>query len=166
MDTSPVKYIERIIEKLVKKKALLLDILELTRTQTDSITEDGMDKLGSLIAAKQEKIDEIDKLDEEFSIYYERLKSSMGISQLNEIDISKLGGEAHEKAVNLKELTAEILDIIQNISEIEKVNNRNSKILLDKFSNEIRKINQGKRANNAYRKEVFGTPSYFLDKKK
>ena len=164
MNISPVEYIERLNELLEKKKALLADILGITRAQTEAVTEDGMAGLSDLIKNKQLKIDEINKLDEEFGIYYQRLKSALGISRLDQIDAEKLDGAA--QARRLKELTAEILDVIRDIAVIERENSRKSKKLLEKFGNEIKKINQGKRANNAYKPGAFGVPSYFVDKKK
>lgn len=164
MNISPVEYIERLNELLEKKKALLADILGITRAQADTVTEDGMAGLSDLIKNKQLKIDEINKLDEEFGIYYQRLKSALGISRLDQIDAEKLDGAA--QARRLKELTAEILDVIRDIAVIERENSRKSKKLLEKFGNEIKKINQGKKANNAYKPGAFGVPSYFVDKKK
>ena len=164
MNISPVEYIERLNELLEKKKALLADILGITRAQTEAVTEDGMDGLSDLIKNKQLKIDEINKLDEEFGIYYQRLKSTLEISRMDQIDAEKLDGAA--QARRLKELTAEILDVIRDIAVIERENSRKSKKLLEKFGNEIKKINQGKRANNAYKPGAFGVPSYFVDKKK
>ena len=164
MNISPVEYIERLNELLEKKKALLADILGITRAQTEAVTEDGMAGLSDLIKNKQLKIDEINKLDEEFGIYYQRLKSTLEISRMDQIDAEKLDGAA--QARRLKELTAEILDVIRDIAVIERENSRKSKKLLEKFGNEIKKINQGKRANNAYKPGAFGVPSYFVEKKK
>ena len=164
MNISPVEYIERLNELLEKKKALLADILGITRAQTEAVTEDGMDGLSDLIKNKQLKIDEINKLDEEFGIYYQRLKSTLEISRMDQIDAEKLDGAA--QARRLKALTAEILDVIRDIAVIERENSRKSKKLLEKFGNEIKKINQGKRANNAYKPGAFGVPSYFVEKKK
>ena len=166
MDTSPEKYMERLNELLQKKKQKLQEILSLTQKQTDAITEDGLNSLKKLIDEKQQKIDEIDKLDEEFGTYFLRLKSILGISRLDQLDASKLEGAAVAGAKQLKSLTAEIMKTIQNISEIEQVNNQKSNNLLGVFSSEIRKINLGKKANNAYKSVPNSAPSYFLDKKK
>lgn len=162
----PDQYFGRLSELLQKKKGLLGEILELTGKQTEAITEDGLDSLNKLIDEKQQKIDAIDKLDEEFQVYFQRLKSTAGISGLEQLDASKLEGVAAEGARQLKGLTAEIMDIIRAIGEIEKENSEKSQKLLSHFSGEIRKINLGKHANNAYKPAPYSTPSYFLDKKK
>jgi len=166
MNTSPEKYIERLNELLLKKKALFGEILALTQAQTDVITEDGLDSLKELINKKQLKIDSIDKLNEEFEIYYSRLKDTLGISDMQQLDTAKLSGEALTGAKRLKALTAEIMDVIRQISEIEKVNSKKSIDLREQLGNEIKKINQSKKVNNAYNPEPYNAPSYFLDKKK
>lgn len=166
MDMTPGKYMELLNNLLSEKKAVLLDILALTEAQSDAITEDGMDRLDGLNKGKQLKIDEIDKLDEEFEANCEKLKASLGISRLDQLDTAKLGDDAIKDAKQLKSQTAEILDVIRNISEMEKDNSLKSKRLLDHFGSEIKKINQGKKANNAYKPEPYNVPSYFLDKKK
>lgn len=162
----PEQYIEILNGLLSKKKAILLDILALTGAQADVITEDGMNRLDGLIKEKQLKIDEIDKLDEEFEANCKKLKASLGISRLDQLDAEKLGGDAIKGAKQLKSQTAETLDVIRDISEMEKVNGLKSKRLLDHFGSEIKKINQGKKANNAYKSGPYNVPSYFVDKKK
>lgn len=166
MDTMPEKYIERLNEFLLKKKALLLDILTLTQAQTEAIAEDSLDSLNNLINSKQLKIDEINKLDEEFGTCCSRLKSILGISNLDQLDATKIEYGVSEGAKQLKGLTAGILDVIRNISEVEKGNSQKSNKLLEQFGNEIKKINQGRKANNAYKPGSVSAPSYFLDKKK
>ncbi len=166
MNIAPEKYIERLNELLLKKKALLSEILTLTQTQTGVITEEGLDSLNELINNKQLKIDSIDKLNEEFEIYYSRFKAALGISNLEQLDAAGLGGAASTGARRLKGLTAEIMDLIRQISEIEKVNSKKSNELREQLGKELKKINQGKKVNNAYNPEPYNTPSYFLDKKK
>lgn len=166
MNTTPEKYIERLNELLQKKKALLLDILTLTQAQSEAITDEDLDSLNNLINSKQLKMDAINKFDEEFGTYYQRLKSTLGISHLDQLDTAKLESSASESAKQLKGLTAEILKVIRDIGEIEKANDQKSKKLLEQFGSEIKKINQGKKANSAYNPGPVSSPSYFLDKKK
>lgn len=166
MNMTQGKCIERLNELLFKKKVLLLDILALTRAQTEAIAEDSLDSLNNLINSKQLKIDEVNKLDEEFGAHYSRLKSTMGISSLDQLDNAKLESGASEGAKQLKDLTAGILNVIRSISEVEKENSQKSNKLLAQFGSEIKKINLGKKANNAYKSGSISAPSYFLDKKK
>lgn len=166
MNIAPEKYIERLNELLLKKKALLNEILVLTQTQTGVITEEGLDSLNELINKKQLKIDSIDKLNEEFEIYYTRFKATLGISSLEQLDTAGLSEAASAGARQLKALTAEIMNVILRISDIEKVNSKKSNDLREQLGNEIKRINQGKKVNNAYNPVPFNTPSYFMDKKK
>ena len=161
MSISSEMHIERLNEILRKKKILLQDILVLTKNQSQTITEDGIESLQKLISDKQLKIDEIDKLDDEFSVYFHRLKTVLNVSSLDELSVSGVAG-----AKQLRGLTKDILKLIADISEIEKQNNRNSKELLGQLGSEIKKINQGKKVNNAYIPNMPNTVSYFIDKKK
>jgi len=166
MNMTPGKYIELLNELLTKKKALLLDILALTQSQSETITEAGMDSLNHLINDKQLKIDRINELDDEFGACCQKLESALKISHLDQLDAAILEADALKGAKQLKILTSEILDVVRNISEMEKENTKKSKKLLEQFGNEIKRINQGKKANNAYKTGYSNAPSYFLDKKK
>lgn len=161
MDTSLEKYIGRLAGILQKKKALLQDILKLTEAQTDVINEEGIHELQKLIDQKQLKIDDIGKLDEEFEVYFSRLKTSHKVDSLDELDMSGISG-----AKELKALTSEVLHIITCISGIEKQNSDKSNALLGFLGGELKKINQSKKVNKAYTPVQIKTPSYFIDKKK
>ncbi len=161
MNMSADKYFERMNELLGKKKVLLQDMLSMTEAQTPAITSDSLDALQKLISEKQQKIDAIDKLDEEFRVYFERLKTTLNIRKLEELDASSFPA-----AAKLKENTAEILELIGRISKTEKNNNEKSKALLDTIGSKIKKLNQGIKINNAYNPAPPRTSSYFLDKKK
>ncbi|NLB79985.1 MAG: flagellar protein FlgN [Clostridiaceae bacterium] len=161
MDTSAERYFDRMVEILDKKRQLLEDMLALTQAQTQVITAETLDKLKELIDEKQEKIEAIDMLDEEFSVYFERLKTTANVKKLGDIDAKLFPG-----AKRLKERTGEILKLVDSISEIEKSNNHKSKKLHEELGSEIKKINQGKRINNAYNPSPSNPTAYFLDKKK
>lgn len=165
MDVSLEKYIERLTGILKKKAGLLQEILDLTRAQALVINEDGIDELQRLVDQKQLKIDAIDSLDDEFSVYFNRLKSSQKIAGLDELSASRLDGAVGE-AKEFKSLTGEILELITAIREVEKVNSEKSKTLLNQLGDRIKKINQGKKANSAYAPGYLKAPSYFIDKKK
>lgn len=166
MDRTPEKTIEKLNELLQRKRGLIQDILKLTNAQTEAISQDGLDRLNGLIKDKQIRIDEINQLDEEFELLSAEIKKAFGISRLDQLDAAKLTSEASAGAKLLKALVADILDVIREISEIEKINSQKSKKLLEQFGNEIKKINQGKKANNAYKAGAYNAPSYFVDKKK
>lgn len=161
MDITPEKYIERLIDLLKKKHVLLRSILSLTQAQVSQINEESIDKLQKLIDEKQHVIDDINSLDDEFNVYFTRLKSTLKINSLDELNAEELEG-----AKVLKEVTAGIISLIKEISELEKTNNEKSKELLGTLSGEIKKLNQGKKVNTGYVSKPFNSASYFIDKKK
>ena len=161
MDTSAAKYFERMTEILIKKRALMNELLELTRDQSGLIQSDTLDALRRLIEEKQSRIDNIDRLDEEFGVYMERLKMTAGVKSLDELDV-----KAFPAAAALKIVTGEILGLIKEISGLEKQNSEKSKELLSNIGAEIQKLNRGKIINKAYAPGPINAPSYFLDKKK
>lgn len=157
----PEEYLQRLSEVSSKKLELLKDILELTRAQARAINEDGLETLSRLIQEKQVGIDAINRLDEEFEVYFKRLKGSLGVKSLDELNASGLAG-----AGELKDTITQIFGVMQKISDIENQNNENARNLLRKFGDEIKRINQGKKISNAYMSGPSETPSYFIDKKK
>jgi len=156
------EYIERLIGISKKKCGLLSDTLLLTKAQTQSITEESLEKLQGLIADKQTKIEAVGKLDEEFDIYFRRLKSELKIGSLDELkNFSGIKGIRE-----LQDTIRQIMNTINDICEIEKKNNMKAKELLNELGDEIKKINQGKKMNSAYMPGPVKPPSYFIDKKK
>jgi hypothetical protein len=154
-------YQDRMIEILERKKTLLGDMMTLTEAQASVINADTLDKLQEIVEEKQRRIDEIDKLDEEFGIYLERLKKEFGIKRLDDPDVP-----AFPQAEKLKEVTGEILSLVSRISEAEKTNSVKCKELLEQIGSQIKKINQGKKINKAYNSSSSGFSSFFVDKKK
>lgn len=162
MDNNSGIYIEKMTELLEKKKQLLHEMLTLTKAQTSVIAAESLDKLQKLVEDKQGVIDRINVLDDEFTAYMDKLKSAVGISKLDDIDVSRFPA-----AVRLKQGVSGVLDLVREISEIEKVNSVKSNKLLEQLGSQIQKINQGKKINNAYNSQnAAGASSFFLDKKK
>lgn len=157
----PDNYPDKMTGILEKKKLLLEDMLTLTEAQASEIRTDRLDKLQKLVEEKQRKIDEIDKLDEKFGLYMERLKKAAGIKRLDDLDTSAL-----PQAGKLKEITGEILSLVSRISEVEKANGAKCKELLEQLGTRIKKINQGKKINNAYNSSTSDISSFFVDKKR
>ena len=74
---------------------------------------------------------------------------------------------ADPRAKQLKHITSEVIELIGEISSIEKVNSEKSKKLLEELGSQIKKVNQGKKINNAYSKQPADvSSSFFLDQKK
>lgn len=162
MVTESRNHFDRMTELLTRKKELLAGMLELTREQTGAIDEKSLDRLQKLIEEKQKRIDEIDRLDEEFTACMDKLKIEAGVKDLGELEASRYPG-----ARELKRLTAEVISLVEQISGIEKVNSAKSKELLEEIGAHIRRFSQAKKLSNAYnQQDVSGAPSLFLDKKK
>lgn len=163
MDVSPEFCIERVIEASNKKYKCLQDIILLTMAQTEAISEEGMDGLDKLISEKQIKIDEINKIDEDFEKHLNLLKQKLGVNKLDEINNLPLKGTKE-----LKQITEQIMELLTEINKLEKQNHEKAKSLLDEFGAKIRQIRDGKKLNNAYYNPGAGLtpPAYFLDKKK
>lgn len=162
MDVSPEFCIEKAIEASNNKYKCLQDLILLTMAQTEAINEDGIDGLSKLTGEKQIKIDEINKIDEEFGIYFDLLKQKLGVNNLDEINTSELKG-----ANELKQITGKIMELLTEINRLEKQNYEKAKNLLDELGAKIRQIREGKRLNNAYNSSAGLTPpAYFVDKKK
>lgn len=161
MDSSYGKYVSRLSEISRKKYGYLQDMLSLTQKQTETIVEDGIENLQKSIDEKQRIIDAIDKFDEEFNVYFQRLKSILNVTSLADVAASKF-----EEAAELKDITGKILAIIKEIGDLEKQNNTKAKKLYEGFGEEIRKINAGKRMSSSYAPKKVNSPSFFIDKKK
>lgn len=162
MDTSPEKYVERLIEISNRKYKLLQDMLALTGEQANAINESSIEGLEKLVDSKQAKINEIDKIDEEFNVYFQRLKQQLKIKSLDELSEPAIKG-ARELQGTVKRLVA----LMNEIFALEKQNNQKAKGLLDSLANEVKKLSQTKKVNLAYNHagpKIL--PSYFIDKKK
>lgn len=162
MDGTPERYIERLTEISNKKYKSLQDMFLLTMAQSEAINEDGLEGLQKLLDDKQSKIEEINKADEDFNVYYTRLKQTMGINSLAEINTPGIKG-----VKELQQLIGQIMDLLKEISEIEKQNSDKAKNLLNGLGSKIKEISQGKKVSSAYNSSPAAIPpSYFIDKKK
>lgn len=154
-------YMQELIEILNKKISLLEQIFDLTNAQSLAIDDGDTGWLESLVAEKQDKIDAINKLDEEFDTYFACLKSLLNIKRMDELKTDEIPG-----AAKLKQKVEEVVAIVKKISEVETRNNENAKALLNKFGEEIKSINQRKKANQAYASSPLKPQAHFIDKKK
>lgn len=161
MDNSPEKYVDRMLEVTIKKHRLLSEILIMTKEQSDNVNEEGIGALEKLVADKQAKIDDINKLDEQFNVYFQRMKIELKVKNLDEIQNLSIKG-----VKELKESIGGVMGLLKEISEMEKKNNEGAKKLLSGISSEIKKLNVGKKASMAYNPSKNQSTPYFIDKKK
>ncbi len=144
-----------------KKKILLEEMLEYTRSQSQAITEDSLEQLQKLIDKKQKRIETINRLDDEFENIFNQVKKGMGAESLEEIKAGNING-----VLTLKNLVADVMKLVKEIGVVEEENRNKAKRLLNAFGSKIKNIKNGKKTNNAYRQGYFAAPSYFIDKKK
>jgi methyl-accepting chemotaxis protein len=156
------QYVQRLQEIINKKKRVLQDILNQTNEQAKTITEDGLDNLKKNIDEKKFKIDEALKVDDEFNVYFQRFKQELKIKNLDELENKNITG-----IKELQQSIKQIMEIMNEISSLEKLNSDHANVVLNNIGDRIKKLNQGKTTFAAYKPgSVFQLPSYFIDKKK
>lgn len=161
MTLTTEKYFERMHEVSASKLGLLKEMLDLTKKQSEVITEETTDQLLKIIEDKQRLIESIDKLDEEFNIYLERLKFELKVKNLDELKGSTIPG-----LIEFKQCIGLIMKVMNEIDELDKKNNIKAKELLNNLGQEIKKLNQGKMVNQLYTPKSYQASSYYIDKKK
>ncbi|TYQ16856.1 UNVERIFIED_CONTAM: FlgN protein [Acetivibrio alkalicellulosi] len=162
MNNLSQQYIKRMIEVSKKKQIVLQDILLLTMAQTEAIETDGMEGLERLLENKQKKIEVIDRLDLDFSTCFTKIKDIFNVESLEDAKMASIEG------VNeLKRSIEKILEILKEISGVEKQNSDKVKNIMTDLSGRIKRINQGKKVNSLYNGyDDESSSSYFIDKKK
>lgn len=159
---TPEEYIQRLTENSEKKLKLLKELLLLTQNQTNAIQNENVENLNKLIDAKQSRLDEIDKIDEEFNVYFLRLKQFLKIKTLDEIKDQSIKG-----VKELQMVVSNVINIIKEISDLDGQNQTKANDVLKNWKNEIQLMNLGKKTDRAYNPPPVGQPpSYFIDKKK
>ena len=103
----PQEYLSRLNEILVKKKTLLREISGFTRLQKEALSRMTMMKW-RFLSQKQARMDATDKLDQQFVVYMEGLKRTLGIDSLDELPSKRIPGTGE-----LKENTVGVLDLLR-----------------------------------------------------
>ena len=160
---TPSEYITKLTEISQKKIVILKEILILTKRQSENIQEDCLDTLKYIVEEKQRFMDDVDKLDDAFEVYFKRLKSTLGIESLDKLTSNANIGDT----ATLKNHIQEIFNLLNQIDLLDKDNNEKGKTLMTKLSTEIKKVNQKKIINNGY-KPASSMPqqSLYFDTKK
>lgn len=151
--------VKGMIELSSEKKALLIQILKLTKTQSDLIENEKIDDLSIVIVQKEKLMQEIDILDKKFLSLYNSIKSDEGIDSLEKINIEK-----YANLKSLKEVVAEINSVLNDISIIDRNNTIKMKSQVDKIKSDLKQVKQAKRAYKGYNYEP--VESMLIDEKK
>lgn len=147
--------------KLAKEKLIKLeDILTLTQSQTNELDSEELDKLLSLIDAKQKHIDAINILDDEFDSIYAKVQPLFS-SDMNSINPAlKLGLK------ELKESVAAVTAKMHEIRDLEQKNNAAITQNFDGLKEQLKSVNRGIKSYTAYKKPEAQNGGVFIDKRK
>ncbi len=156
------EYVKRLTEISNKKYELLQDMYLLTDKQSKAISEEKVEILDELISQKQNLINLIDKSDNEFNVYFQRFKQTLGVKSLDEVKEPTVNG-----VEELQDCVKKIMGLLKDITQLDDKNKEAVKKTLNQLGDEIRKGNQGKKVSMAYNPgSLMQPPSYFVDKKK
>jgi hypothetical protein len=154
-------YIQRLNELSVKKLALIEEIRVFTLSQNKTIKEGKYEELDTLLEERQNRMDAVDKLDEQFLIFSSKLKSILSLDSLEDLPRHHLSGTS-----TLKDIVARINE---RIAEIKRMEDENSALVRNELKETKAKIdhaNAFKRVSGAYYPPKTETRSYYFDKKK
>ncbi|NLM13254.1 MAG: flagellar protein FlgN [Epulopiscium sp.] len=144
-----------------KKLQCLKKMWILTEKQAQHCTEDQLLELMKLLDERQSYIDEINVLDQSFEEKSRALKKELGINLLDEIDLNR-----YPLARELKKVREDILNHVIRIKSLDDENKKVMEKLLKETSMELKKIRQGKAANQLYQYESAGSGGVYFDIKK
>lgn len=154
-------YIDRLNEILVKKQTILHEISGFTRMQREALQGEKYNELEILIARKQERIEAVNKLDEQFAVYSSRLKDIAGITSFDELPRLNIPGTRE-----LKANVSAIFDLLNEIKSIEEENTGKLTDEMSKLKDKIKQSNSFKKVNKAYSPPGTGMTNHYFDKKK
>ena len=155
------EYIQRLTDISSKKVTLLDEILLFTKSQNEVIKGQRFDEMDQLLKERQKRMDAVDKLDEQFVVYSERLKEILSLSSLEELPKHDLPGTAE-----LKRVVDSISQILRKTKEIDDENTALVKDEMKVTQGQIKNANNHKRVTGAYYPNQNSGQSYFFDKKK
>lgn len=154
------KLIKELIVLLEKKQEHLKNILHLTKEQSKLIADENIDELEKNVTKKQAYIDQINDVDNDFNRVYEEFKDKQRVVLESGLRLEI------EDLSDFKQKVKQVMDLMKQISELEESNNKNAADVLEKYSENIKKINQARKIDDAYGNKPIINPSYYIDKKK
>lgn len=162
-------YVGRLVEVSTKKYALLEQMLQSYLLQEEDLKADSAESKTEdvnmqevLVDKRQILMESIDKLDEEFHVYSERLKNTLGIQSLDELSRFNVEGRKELKDITLR--------ITRMLEELMDRHNKTKQHLSEKVQRAGEKnilIGKTKQASQAYQPgPSMQSPSVYFDKKK
>ena len=140
---------------------MLHEISGFTRLQKEALQGENYNELEVLIAKKQARIEAVDKLDEQFSVYSERLKSTLGIASYDELPERQVPGTKE-----LKDNVSRVFNLLDEIKALEDENTGKVSAEMSKLKDKIKQSNSIKKINTAYNSPMTGLMNNYFDKKK
>ena len=136
----------RQINNVMKRKlSLLYEMHNLSAKAYNYISEDSVEPLNNIFEAKQELIHEIDQLDRVFLDGFEQLKSGLGLSSIADL--------RQPQSPQLKDLqlnTAEIMDLMQKIGDLDAKLNQKIVKLREDIAADLTRIRRQKQVSGFY----------------
>jgi len=150
--------LKRIADLLQKKLSLLHFIHAISKEQIGYDAEEQMDDIDRAIEKKQGFIDKIEGIDSKIKDYSQALKIKGYIDSIEELeDKDRLGV--------IKKLNQDVLRQLEKIQQLDKVNNDKLKASLSEVKNNIRKMQERKKADKTYQYQIPSIDGAFFDKK-
>ena len=106
-------------------------------------------------------MDAVDKLDEQFLVYLQGLKRTLGIKSLDELPAFQIPG-----AAELKENTAAVLGILHEIKAVDDENTASMKRKLEEAKDRVNQSNSFRKVSAAYFQRGQNLASPYFDQKK
>lgn len=158
-------YVDRMTSINRKKIERLKLLREAYEREHERLLGSDVDSLAPVMAEKQRLMDEMDKLDEQFRVYSERLKQQLGIDSLE-----RLAGSGIPGLPELKGTTGEIISILQEIDGMHREDTRLVRGEMDRTTRLIGQVKQGRAQARQFGRAYFHRPiqtsSVYFDKKK
>ncbi|TCO76445.1 flagellar export chaperone FlgN [Marinisporobacter balticus] len=155
--------IDELIYASQKKEMNLKTLLDLTIAQKSFIKNGDLDKLATAISQKQSTIEKINQMDIDFLNGYNRLKRSLGVTSIEDIDVVK-----YPALKELKLNISNIMGLLKQIEEIDQNNTKNLKIDFEKVKMDMKKLKEKKQSTkiaSSYTKKYAQVQGVFIDHK-
>ena len=128
-----------------RKLALLHEIYALSEQASGYINEADIERLGNIIADKQELIDSADHADRMFLAEFANLKAQLGIASMEELRVSQ-----SPQLGELRRNTAEIFAMIEKIYTLDENINRGILKLREDITADLTRIRKQKHISSLY----------------
>ena len=153
--------LKRLLEIAEAKKHHMQRILELTQKQSGVLSAEQVDQLLEYIQDKQEHIDAIKALDEEFSSIFEGINEEVRCDGFKDDN-----PEGYDLYVMLRASISEIKDMVEAVCALEPQNQNRVREVIQDVKARISSINRGKRGYSAYKQQMPQADGVFIDQRK